>query len=195
MNLPNYDIFSAKRFIAAWRVLVGVWTPKKWDLSLSALSPYTQPRLPPANPWIDRPATPANSEGTQGRSESPTDFKLQEEPLVKAHRPPSRRLIRHVLRSRVVAVNALAEFFDHLARSGRDKKVKASPHLARMFGGASEGGAEASPPEAWRYASEVIGFLEKRGAKIPTLEQGPLRDVWALSSEGEGYTTGEEQVH
>ena len=96
-----------------------------------------------------------------------------------------------------MAVNALAEFFDHLARSGRDKKVKASPHLARMFGGevsvsASEGGAEASPPEAWRYASEIIGFLEKRGAQIPTLGQGPLRDAWALSSEGEGYTTGED---
>ncbi|KDR75944.1 hypothetical protein GALMADRAFT_68407 [Galerina marginata CBS 339.88] len=199
----NYE--RAKRFIAAWRVLVGVWTPKRWDLSLPALSQYMSPRTPPANPWIDRPISPnpKPSDGDQTRqwSDSPTDFQLQKEPPVNerpARRPPSRRLVRHVLRSRVEAMNALAGFFDHLARASRNKKVKASPHLARMYGGeviesTSECGADGSLPEGWRYASEVIAFLKKRGAKIPTLGHGPLRDEWALSSEGEGYTTGEEQ--
>ncbi|KAH9485367.1 Glycerol-3-phosphate O-acyltransferase 2 [Psilocybe cubensis] len=192
---------SAKRFIAAWRVLVGVWTPKRWDLSMTALSQYTKPRIPPANQWIDRPSTPKPnaSETSPATPGSPTDFNLQNEPQVKtrpARRPPSRRLVRHVLRSRVEAVNALASFFDHLTRAGKDKKVNASPHLAQMYGGdivPSKSGADKDVTEGWRYASEVLTFLKKRGAKIPTLGQGPLFDEWALSSEGEGYTTGEEQ--
>uniref|UniRef100_A0A8H7Y8D0 Phospholipid/glycerol acyltransferase domain-containing protein n=1 Tax=Psilocybe cubensis TaxID=181762 RepID=A0A8H7Y8D0_PSICU len=195
----NYE--RAKRFIAAWRVLVGVWTPKRWDLSMTALSQYTKPRIPPANQWIDRPSTPKPnaSETSPATPGSPTDFNLQNEPQVKtrpARRPPSRRLVRHVLRSRVEAVNALASFFDHLTRAGKDKKVNASPHLAQMYGGdivPSKSGADKDVTEGWRYASEVLTFLKKRGAKIPTLGQGPLFDEWALSSEGEGYTTGEEQ--
>jgi len=168
-------IDSAKRFIAAWRILVGVWIPKKWDLSLSALSQYTKPRIPPVSPWIDRPSE--KESGVKVPPIPPSD--TQTEPPVKARttrRPPSRRLVRHVLRSRVEAVNALASYFDHLARAGRDKKVKASPHLAKMYDGEEEG---------WRYASEIITFLKKRGAEIPTLGQGPLRDDWALSSEAE----------
>ncbi|KAF8161060.1 hypothetical protein B0H34DRAFT_699266 [Crassisporium funariophilum] len=197
----NYE--RAKRFIAAWRVLVGVWVPKRWDLSLAALSPYTNPRTPPPNPWIERPRTPNNTDAT-AHPHSPTDFKLQEEPQVKARpprRPPSRRLVRHVLRSRVEAINALAGFFDQLARSG-EQKVKASPHLAKTFGGgivatgrsAADGSvAVGQAVEGWRTAAEVITFLKKRGANIPTLGRGPLQDDWALSSEGEGYTTGEEK--
>ncbi|CAA7263179.1 unnamed protein product [Cyclocybe aegerita] len=204
----NYE--RAKRFIAAWRVLVGVWTPKRWDLSIGALAQYMKPRTPPPNPWIDRPkaATPAAVEEEVARPGSPTDFKLQEEPPVKmraARRPPSRRLVRHVLRSRVEAMNALAGFFDSLGQAGYDKKIKASPHLARMYGGGvgsgSGSGADASlregqdggVEEGWRYGGEVVTFLKKRGAKIPTLGQGPMKDEWAaLSSEGEGDTTGEE---
>ncbi|PPQ68204.1 hypothetical protein CVT25_015036 [Psilocybe cyanescens] len=196
----NYE--RAKRFIAAWRVLVGVWTPRRWDLSMTALSQYTKPRIPPANQWIDKPATPTPNapEEIPAAPGSPTDFNLQTEPKAKTRptrRPPSRRLVRHVLRSRVEAVNALAGFFDHLTRVGKDRKVNASPHLARMFGGdvvkPSESGADNALPEGWRYASEIVTFLKKRGAKVPSLGQGPLLDEWALSSEGEGYTTGDEQ--
>jgi hypothetical protein len=45
-------ILRAKQSIAAWRVLVGVWIPKRWDLSLSALAQFTKPKVPPPNPWI-----------------------------------------------------------------------------------------------------------------------------------------------
>jgi hypothetical protein len=72
-----------------------------------------------------------------------------------------------------------------------------------MFGGGiftpSDNNANESIQEAqrsvegWRYAAEVLAFLRKHGAIIPTLGQGPLEDEWALSSEGEGYATGEEQ--
>jgi hypothetical protein len=99
-------------------------------------------------------------------------------------------------------MNALAGFFDQLARGGQEKRVLASPHLARMFGGGivepSDSKADESFGEAqrnvegWRYAAEVLAFLKQHGAKIPTLGKGPLEDEWAVSSEGEGYITGDE---
>ena len=173
--------------MAAWRVLVGIWTPKRWDLSLTALSQYTTPPQPPASPWIDRPRIPNNTSGTDGKTES----KYHDEVVVESRppcRPPSHRLVRHVLRSRVEAMNALACFFDQLVHAGSDKKVKASPHLAERFGVKSKVDLSAvtDKQEGWRYAVEVIAFLQKRGAKIPTLRQGPLEDEWALSSDGEG---------
>ncbi|KAG9086983.1 hypothetical protein FRC07_012939, partial [Ceratobasidium sp. 392] len=45
----NYE--HAKRFMAAWRVLIGVWGPKRWDLSLAAVEPWTKPRERPLNEW------------------------------------------------------------------------------------------------------------------------------------------------
>lgn len=169
--------------MAAWRVLVGIWTPKRWDLSLTALSQYTTPLQPPASPWIDKPRIPNNTSDTDGKAES----KHQDEVVVESRpprRPPSHRLVRHVLRSRVEAMNALACFFDQLVRAGSGKKVRASPHLAERFGGKSK--VDLSEQEGWRYAVEVVTFLQKRGAKIPTLRQGPLEDEWAVSSDCEG---------
>jgi glycerol-3-phosphate O-acyltransferase / dihydroxyacetone phosphate acyltransferase len=169
-------------------VLVGIWTPKRWDLSLTALSQYTTPAQPPTSPWIDRPRTPNNTDGK-------TESKRQDDAVVgnrPPRRPPSHRLVRHVLRSRVEAMNALACFFDQLARAGAGKKVRASPHLAERFGGSTVAKSKADlsdeqeTTEGRRYAVEVITFLQKRGAKIPTLRQGPLEDEWALSSDGEG---------
>ena len=175
--------------MAAWRVLVGIWTPKRWDLSLTALSQYTTPPQPPASPWIDRPRTPNNTSDTDLKTES----KSQDEVVVGSpppRRPPSHRLVRHVLRSRVEAMNALACFFDQLS-AGSGKKVKASPHLAKRFGGVSTVAQfKVDEQEGWRCAVEVITFLQKRGAKIPTLRQGPLEDEWALSSDGEGEDAG-----
>jgi len=186
----NYE--RAKRFVAAWRVLVGIWTPKRWDLSLTALSQYTTPPQPPPSPWIDSLRTPNNNTSdANGKSEPKRegDVVVENRP---PRRPPSHRLVRHVLRSRVEAMNALASFFDQLVRAGASKKVKASPHLARRFGGGSTvvdlltttNGQETI--EGWRYVAEVITFLQKRGANIPTLRQGPLEDEWAYSSDGEG---------
>lgn len=177
-------IIRAKRFIAAWRVLVGVWAPKRWDVSTPALKQYTKPKIPPPNPWIDRPQK-ATEEEEEKRTSSPTDFKLQEEPAVRehSHRPPSGRLIRHVLRARVEATNALAAFFDALAGDGSNKKIKVRPHLGRIYGVQNEGASYSGDVESWRYAGEVVGFLKKRGAKIPTLGLGPMKDDWAQSGE------------
>jgi len=161
----NYE--RGKRFMAAWRVLVGIWTPKQWELSSTALSPYTKPPTPPESPWIDRPRSPNNASDTDANGEAGS--KRQEDVIVEncpPRRPPSRRLVRHVLRSRVEAMNALAGFFDHLTRARVDEKVKASPHLAKKFGGITVKvdllgvTDEQETIEGWRYAAEVITFLQ-----------------------------------
>jgi glycerol-3-phosphate O-acyltransferase/dihydroxyacetone phosphate acyltransferase len=89
----------------------------------------------------------------------------------------------------VEAVKALASFFDQLERMKGLRRLKASPHLARMYGGFTNAGIKAeeevhSPVEGWRDVHEVILFLKERGAKIPTL--GPEEEWAALSTEGEG---------
>lgn len=192
------DGIRAKQFIAAWRVLVGVWAPRRWDLSLTALSQYLEPKIPPPNPWIDRPLNDVTKKDLEGSTKVSGGSESKAEAAVatkgRSRRPPSRRLVRHVLRARVEAINALAAFCDSLNRQGRDKKVGASRHLAKIYGGGftnSTGADGQEEEEGWRYGSEVMDFLKKRGAVIPTLGQGPLEDDWALSSE-EGYTTGED---
>ena len=90
-------IDRAKRLHATWRILVGVWAPKGWDLSGTALSEYMSPKIPPPNPWISG----AGEGETRGREKG-------------GRRPPSRRLVRHVLRARVEALNGLGELFDSL---------------------------------------------------------------------------------
>lgn len=147
--------------MAVWRVLVGVWTPRNWDLSLSALTPYTIPLTPLENPWIKKYRTPptqseVNSPVTSpttpvasndSRSDSATTVNntsvpadcvttnSSSTPRKKPPRTPSRRLIRHVLRARSKAAFELASFFTQLENASPSKKVYASPHLARRFGG------------------------------------------------------------
>lgn len=113
-------------------------------------------------------------------------------------RPPTRRLMRHILRARVEAVKALAGFFDQLDRAGPGKQVKASGHLARRFGSMTTaegglGGADGAPEvQGLRDAKEVIAFLKQRGAKIPMLSHA--NGEWAaLSSEGENTPFEEKE--
>ncbi|KAJ3789571.1 glycerol-3-phosphate-acyltransferase [Lentinula aff. detonsa] len=232
MITGNYE--AARRFITAWRILIGVWAPKKWDLSVTALSPYTTPSIPKENPWVEKPRTnpvsrpsiPSNitsvninspeassSANPHITSVLPPDPTLvlpreQEPPAtVQASslshsrgRPPTRRIMRHLLRARIEAVKALAVFFDQLERDGERKKSKvhASRHLAEIYGGLNgRFDSFASPSldnevdmgvDGWRYATEVVGFLRKRGAKIPSTNGGGLieEEEWALTSDAEG---------
>ena len=167
--------------MAAWRVLVGVWAPKRWDLSLAALSQYTTPATPAENPWVQKAITPT----------------VDEPPVmsVRKRRPPTRRVIRHVLRSRAEATTALASFFDQLDKGGEDKKVKASLHLARVYGWVdkvddtavkvNQRPEDPEQPVGWRLAKEVIFFLRRRGAKVASLQHGIEGEWAALSSDGE----------
>ncbi|CAL1705924.1 unnamed protein product [Somion occarium] len=199
-KLVNDNYEHAKRLAATWRVLVGVWAPKKWDLSLNALAQYTSPQLPPENPWIDRSrsksrsSTPGSSPNLNGSTLSTVSPPSKSR---KKHRPPSRRLIRHVLRARIEAVKSLASLFDQLGRQP-DKRVRASSHLVRLFGGELDsdklsptdgvGGTVAviDEPIGWRSAKEVLSFLIQRGAKIGGLERRVEGDWAAVSSDGEG---------
>jgi len=108
--------------------------------------------------------------------------------------------MRHVLRARAEAVRALAGFFEQLEKAGSAKRVRASPHLARAYGGWVEEQVELEPDVTvelaeksvaaavvvgWRSAEEVVGFLRKKGAKFPTLGRRIEGEWAALSSEGE----------
>lgn len=182
-----------KRLVAAWRILVGVWIPKKWDLSLSALSQYTVPALPAENEWIDRSKVKPRKTTDDSPSTSSNQPTSPPAPSSrKRRRPPSRRLIRHVLRARAEAAKALASLFDQLEKSHDGKRVSASAHLARAYGGSveqdlanAEGADTLLEPVGWRYAREVVGFLRKRGARVAQLQERVEGDWAALSSEGD----------
>lgn len=201
---------SAKRVMAAWRILVGVWIPKRWELSLAALSQYTSPNTPPENPWVDRPKTPAQNSETSNCELSPSaassskpitliNGKPTNEPVARAkskRRPPSRRIVRHVLRARIEAAKALSSLFDHLERTPQPTDIKASVHLAQIYGYLTEGvKSEVTGEleyEGRRNVHEMIGFLTRKGGKIPTLKQTGIEGEWAAmtsEADGDGNTT------
>lgn len=170
---------SFKRVIAAWRVLVGVWAPKRWDLSLAALAPYTTPVVPPESPWVDRRQRSSTPDLPAQATEPPV--------MLKRKAPASRRIMRHVLRARGEAVRALAGFFTALEEGGDKQRVVASPHLARRFGWVEEVAAEEE--KGYRHAGEVVSFLRSRGAKIATLER-EIEGGWAGLVSEEDVTPG-----
>lgn len=191
--------------IAAWRVLVGVWAPRRWELSLSALSQYTTPLVPPENPWIDKNRPNSSTPGTSSGTLHSLPAQITDEPPVRIasrRRPSSRRIMRHLLRARGEAVKALAEFLTTLEASGEEKSVIASIHLAKRFGWVEENsptsladdGGDSDPvtdARGYRRAREVIAFLRSRGAKIATLDR-KIEGDWALSSDEDG-TAGESE--
>lgn len=175
-----------KRVVAAWRVLIGVWAPKKWEYSLTTLAQYTATPIPPSNEWIT------------GKTRSTVNGVGPEPPVspqpYRARRPRSGRVMRHVLRARAEASRSLASFVAQLEASPADKRVRASIHLARVYGGV-EGPAGASdtngtnePPPTligWRHAREVVLYLRGHGAKLAALERDIEVEWIALNSDGD----------
>jgi len=102
--------------------------------------------------------------------------------------------MRHVLRARAEASRSLASFVAQLEASPADKRVRASIHLARVYGGV-EGPAGASdtngtnePPPTligWRHAREVVLYLRGHGAKLAALERDIEVEWIALNSDGD----------
>ncbi|KAJ7596003.1 glycerol-3-phosphate-acyltransferase [Mycena floridula] len=229
----NYE--RMKRFLAAWRVLVGIWAPRSWEMNMGQLEEFRRPVVPKESEWIGTKTTtkgdsskedvktsvllktpelstvteppPSISPLSSPSSLSPSSSTPSRPPLKtrKSKRPPSRRIMRHVLRARIEAVKALASFFEELERGGQAKRVGASEHLGRAFGGVErrEMMNETTNPIkaeeeikakaegdliAWRSATEVISYLRKRGAKIPTVAGGNMRleEEWGVSSDAEG---------
>ncbi|THH02962.1 hypothetical protein EW145_g6650, partial [Phellinidium pouzarii] len=210
----NYQ--HVKQLVAAWRVLVGVWAPKKSELSMTALQQYTIPKRPPVSPWIDKKpgnlSTPSITPSSDSScpsipSPSPPAAEPSADPSTsgsksrtRKRQPPTRRLVRHVLRARAEAARALASFFHQLESAPDDKRVHASAHLARLSP-ASTPGPQGPPPgqglQGFRYAREVVAFLRTRGAKITSLESQIEGDYWAatagLNSDNEvdGYNSSD----
>lgn len=203
-------LISAKRLLAAWRVLVGVWGPRTWDLPTSLLKNYTTFVPPKPNPWLDANKPVKEETGpTDASTDAPktkTEKKVAEKKEDLAKKVPSRALVRHVLRARIVASQSLSAFLAEVEKSGED--VPASSHLASQFGSSisfyEASGAQGEPsapttpglykflptdgPIGTRSAKEVMKYLRDHGAHIEQLDTASEGD-WAavaLSSGDEG---------
>ncbi len=199
---------SGKRLLAAWRLLIGVWGPREWDLSLSALRAYSTVEPPPPNPWLDQykqqaTPTPSNANATlstDGSKKTKIDVSPKHS---KRKRLGSRHFIRHVLRARLRAIESLSSFLKDVECSGG--RVRASVHLAERFSpdlvdDAKEEGTDSSGflavdgPKGWRDAKEVLAYLRSKGAVIePSKEEEGEWAAEALSSGDEGE--GEDAVN
>jgi glycerol-3-phosphate O-acyltransferase/dihydroxyacetone phosphate acyltransferase len=179
---------SAKRFVAAWRVLIGVWGPKRWDLSGAAVEPWTKPRERPANQWIQ--PTPKSDEAAN----TPKVISVSSPRPKGKKRPASRSLIRHVLRARLNASRALASYLEELQRS--DRLIIASQYVPsldeetrvpvnKVLGDSSTSVGMGVPK---RSAMSAITYLRTKGAKIAQLSARDTSDWAALSSDGEPET-------
>lgn len=98
--------------------------------------------------------------------------------------------MRHLLRARAEASRLLASFVAQLEASPADKRVRASIHLARVFGGVEDPADasdtnESSTPIGWRHAREVVSYLRGHGAKIAALERDIEVEWIALNSDGD----------
>ncbi|KAI0047908.1 glycerol-3-phosphate-acyltransferase [Auriscalpium vulgare] len=188
-KLINGNYEHVKRVEAAWRVLIGVWAPKKWDYPLATLKQYTTTPIPPANPWITgSPATPKTDDKVPAAIDALAGSATDPSTTSRKRRPRSGRVMRHVLRARAVAARGLASFIDQLERAPEGKRVRASVHLAQSYGAASESNGAVVPspdPVGWRNAKEVVQFLRERGAKVASLGRGIEGDWAALNSDGE----------
>jgi glycerol-3-phosphate O-acyltransferase/dihydroxyacetone phosphate acyltransferase len=165
--------------MAAWRILIGVWTPSRFEMplpsfiaksSLFAPDPPAVVGLPPSIP--------------------PTKYKRPE-------RLPSRYIVRNVLRVRLEAARELARLLFDLEE--KDVEVNASFWLAEENGGRvgdeQEGDGvqdwEKGMKVAWRGGREVVGFLRSRGARLGDRARGVGERVesdWAAGNSGDEAT-------
>ncbi|KAL7418530.1 hypothetical protein Q5752_006988 [Cryptotrichosporon argae] len=164
----NYN--AAKRLVAAWRLLVGVWLPREMSLSSFIASARTFAPDPPAVAGL-------------GPNQKPERY-------VRPPRVPSRALVRHVLRVRIDAARALAAAL--LELEAADAPVDASPWLARQFGGdILDPPSHADTPDGThvehkgkgrRSGKEVVNYLRTRGARLGQAAGTDSDAHWAASS-------------
>ncbi len=182
----NYDSF--KRLIAAWRILVGVWAPNSGTTSMEGLRKLLPATSEPFG------ATPKGAMWAKGQSGPPPTAAKK----VPAKHVPSRRLIRHVLRTRIEACRALESYLAELEREGG--RIPARPWLAEAaaFGGEyptpkehhEDGEEQDWNPEGSRDGKELVAYLRQQGARI-LASQHEEHGEWA--SDGGGLTSGGEE--
>lgn len=189
----NYE--HAKEFMAAWRVLIGVWGPKRWDLSSAAVEPWTKPRERPANEWVksteSKPPVAETKPGEAGGVPNVAPPKPTSTRPKGKKRPASRGLIRHVLRARLHASRALASYLEELQRS--DRLLPTTQRVPELDVGLSAKlGDDQELPR--RHALAVVDYLRGKGAKIAQLSHRDSSDWAALSSDGEFDTPRDERT-
>jgi len=188
-----------ERLVAAWRVIVGIWTPKARERPMDYLKSFIPESATPVG------ATPPDAVKAWQKGGPPVSAAIKANKLKEKRkkRLPTRRLIKHVLRSRVKAAQALESFLSQLENS--EIRVNAKPWLARaaMFGGevdqevdavnekADTGDIVDRVPMGSRAGAEVVEYLRRNGAVIPH-GQGELNAWAAAQSEFEGVKSDDE---
>ncbi|KAG9125879.1 hypothetical protein FRC07_005785, partial [Ceratobasidium sp. 392] len=143
------------------------------------------PRERPLNEWVQSAQKPAEAVKPAPRPSPPSK---------KKKRPASRNLIRHVLRARLNASRALANYLEELQRS--DRLVLASQFVPGLDEGArvpvdktpGDSNASMGLGASKRSASAAIAYLRSKGAKVAQLSARDSSDWAALSSDGEPET-------
>jgi glycerol-3-phosphate O-acyltransferase/dihydroxyacetone phosphate acyltransferase len=171
---------SMKRLIAAWRLLVGVWLPRSFEMPLPSF-------LAKSNLFAPDPPKVAG-----------LPPQIPPEKYVRPPRLPSRVLVRHVLRTRIEAARELASVL--LELETEDAQVNASFWLAERYGGEVQqkaegedaGVAEWERPLAKgvRGGREIVEYLRSKGAGLG--HSGKVESHWAARSDDEGFRTGED---
>jgi glycerol-3-phosphate O-acyltransferase/dihydroxyacetone phosphate acyltransferase len=175
-----------KRLIAAWRLLVGVWIPKSFEMSFPSFIAKSTQFAP----------DPPKVAGLPPQTEP--------EKYVRPPRLPSRVLVRHVLRTRIEAARELASVL--LELESEDAQVNASFWLAERHGGEvikrsqgdkDEGITEWERPLAkgLRGGAEVVEYLREKGARLGPggpggRGLGRTESHWAARSDDEGFRSG-----
>lgn len=160
-----------KRLVAAWRLLIGLWLPARFEYNLNAF-------LPKAASFAPNPPKVAG-----------LPPQTLPEKYTRPPRLPSRVLVRHVLRVRIEAARLLASVLLELEKG--DTQVSASFWLASTYGGEVDRREEALEvselpgnfPRGGREGGEVVRYLREKGARLG----GPKKSKgdWAASSGGE----------
>ena len=189
---------------------------------MTAILPYTINHPPPPNPFLKLPpeveatlnrstSSPAVPTITTTQGDDNSGKGLKDKDL---RRPPSRRLVRHVLRVRAEAMRLLAAYLLTLNREG--VKVPASLHMVKIFSGGFQppspfefttatseasydnvegrgqagvnGGVEIGPSQeggGWRDGREVIKYLSTRdGNKVKELFMRYARGLGTARASG-----------
>lgn len=164
-----------KRLIAAWRVLIGVWRPKG-ELELAKILSYLPSSSAPAGATIDATAWQSGV----GPKEKAAAEKLKEE---NRKRIPTRRLVKHVLRTRAEAARLFESYLVRLSEKD-GLTVNARPWLAGETD--IELGEEGSAglPTSKRSGKEVVEYLRSQGARI--LPSASSYTGWQALSGDEG---------
>jgi glycerol-3-phosphate O-acyltransferase/dihydroxyacetone phosphate acyltransferase len=106
----------------------------------------------------------------------------------RLRRPPSRRLVRHVLRIRAEAMRLLAAYLLSLDKEGL--KVPASLHMVKIFGG---GVQPPSPPESTVATSEASYDKVEGGNQVESKAVHGGVEIGA-SQESGGWRDGQEVI-